>query len=164
MAGQKKGKRAKRATTETTAATVAHQIWLAGLGALARAQADGPKLFETLAEEGAAIHERGRAAAQAAMKGAVANVREAVDTRVEAVRGKASDAIDNMEKLIQARVQKTLQQIGVPTTHEIQSLSRKVNELNRSVQELTRSSKARARSAPARASRAQAAPDQAAIV
>jgi poly(hydroxyalkanoate) granule-associated protein len=150
MAVQKKGKRAKRARVDAGAANIAHQIWLAGLGALARAQAEGPKLFESLAAEGAVIHERGRAAAQAAMSGAVTNVREAVDARVTAVRGKASDAIDSVEKLIQVRVQKTLQQIGVPTTHEIQGLSRKVNELNRSVQELTRSRKARPRAASGR--------------
>ena len=153
MAVQKKGKRARRAATETGAAGVAHQIWLAGLGALARAQTEGPKLFEALAAEGAVIQERGRAAAQAAVKGAVTNVREAVDVRVEAVRGKANEAIDSVEKLIQTRVQKTLQQIGVPTTHEIQSLSRRVNELNRSVQQLTRSSKGRARITTARTPR-----------
>jgi poly(hydroxyalkanoate) granule-associated protein len=150
MAVQKKGKRARRASVDTSAAGVAHQIWLAGLGALARAQSEGPKLFESLAAEGAVIQERGRAAAQAAVKGAVTNVREAVDTRVEMVRGRAGEAIDSVEKLIQTRVQKTLQQIGVPTTHEIQSLSRKVNELNRSVQELTRSSRSRARASSAR--------------
>lgn len=154
MAVQKKGKRAKRAA-ETHVANIAQQIWLAGLGALARAQAEGPKLFEALAEEGAAIQERGRAAAEAAMKGAVANVRDAVDSRVGTMRGKASEAIDNMEKLIQHRVQKTLQQVGLPSAQEIQSLSRRVNELNRSVQDLTRSGKPRARSTSAR-TRAQA--------
>jgi poly(hydroxyalkanoate) granule-associated protein len=150
MAVQRKGKRARRARIDATAAGVAHQIWLAGLGALARAQAEGPKLFESLAAEGAVIQERGRAAAQAAVKGAVTNVREAVDTRVETVRGRANEAIDAVEKLIQTRVQRTLQQIGVPSAHEIHTLSRKVNELNRSVQVLTRSSRIRARTPSSR--------------
>jgi hypothetical protein len=62
-----------------------------------------------------------------------------VDTRVDAARGRASDAIENLEKVFQARVQKALQQVGVPTSHEIEDLSRKVHELTRSVQQLTRS-------------------------
>ncbi|HEX2492959.1 MAG TPA: phasin family protein, partial [Steroidobacter sp.] len=148
MAGQKKGKRssAKRAT-RGSAANVAQQIWLAGLGALARAQSEGPKLFEGLVIEGAAIQERGRKATEKAVRGAVADVRDAVDTRVEAVRSKATEALDSIEQIFQTRVQKALQQIGVPTAHEIQHLSRKVNELTRSVQGLTRGGRSRATSA-----------------
>lgn len=153
MAAQKKGKgsRARSAATARgeSAAGVAHQIWLAGLGALARAQSEGPKMFESLAAEGAVIQERGRRATEAAVKGAVTGVRTAVDARVDAVRGRASDAIENIEKVFQARVQKALQQVGVPTTHEIDNLSRKVTELTRSVQALTRGGRSAGR--PARA-------------
>jgi poly(hydroxyalkanoate) granule-associated protein len=117
---------------------VGHQIWLAGLGALARAQSEGPKLFESLVEEGSAVHEHRREATQRAVKEAWEGVRGAIDTRTESVRGKASETWDNLEKIFQSRVQKALQQLGVPTTQEIHSLSRKVNELTRSVQELTR--------------------------
>ncbi len=35
----------------------ANQIWLAGLGAFAKAQAEGGKVFEALVEEGEAIQE-----------------------------------------------------------------------------------------------------------
>jgi poly(hydroxyalkanoate) granule-associated protein len=94
------------------------------------------------------------------VKGVVANVRGAIDTRAEAVRGRATEALDNIERIFQTRVHKALQQIGVPTTNEIQHLSRKVNELTKSVQELTRSGKApRARTAT---SRRAAAPSQSA--
>ena len=100
---------------------VGHHIWLAGLGALARAQREGPKLFESLVEEGGSLEERQRA------------------TRAAEVRSKAGETIDNLEAIFQSRVQKALQQLGMPTSKEINALSRKVNELNQSVHALTRS-------------------------
>jgi poly(hydroxyalkanoate) granule-associated protein len=160
MAVQKKGKRApaKAARSTVNIANVGHQIWLAGLGALARAQSEGPKVFESLVEEGSAIQDRQREKAQRFAKGTWEDLREMIDTRTEAVRGKASDTMENLEKIFQSRVHKALQQLGVPTSQEIHALSRKVNELNRSVQALTRS-----RRGPVPAT-AKPAPSQSAVV
>jgi poly(hydroxyalkanoate) granule-associated protein len=115
-----------------------HQVWLAGLGALARAQREGPKLFESLVEEGSAIEKRQRDNVRHLAQDAWKDLRETVDTRTAEARGKATEALDNLEEIFQTRVQKALQQLGMPTSHEIGALSRKVNELNRSVQALTR--------------------------
>jgi poly(hydroxyalkanoate) granule-associated protein len=117
---------------------VGHQIWLAGLGALARAQREGPKLFETLVEEGGSFQEHQRANAQQLVKSAWDGLRETVDTRTAEVRSKAGEAMDNLEGIFQSRVQKALQQLGMPTSKEINALSRKVDELNHSVHALTR--------------------------
>jgi poly(hydroxyalkanoate) granule-associated protein len=143
MAARKKGK-SKRASAAASkpmanAIEVGHQIWLAGLGALARAQREGPKLFESLVEEGGSVEEQQRAKAQRLVKGAWEGLRETVDTRTAEVRSKAGEAIDNLEAVFQSRVQKALQQLGMPTSKEINALSRKVNELNQSVHALTRS-------------------------
>jgi poly(hydroxyalkanoate) granule-associated protein len=156
MAARKKGKRKSTSAKGTMAQAVdtGHRIWLAGLGALARAQREGPKLFNALAEEGGAIEQHQRSNAQHMIQGAWQNLRETVDERTAGVRGKASETIENLEEIFQSRVQKALQQLGMPTSHEIGALSRKVNELNRSVQALTRSktSAARKPAAPASAS------------
>ena len=143
MAARKKGK-SKRASAKTTtpmanAIEVGHHIWLAGLGALVRAQREGPKLFESLVEEGGSVEERQRANVQRLMKGAWKDLRETVDTRTAGVRSKAGETLDNLEAIFQSRVQKALQQLGMPTSKEINALSRKVNELNQSVHALTRS-------------------------
>lgn len=147
MAVRKKGKakgKSKRASAAANrpmanAIEVGHQIWLAGLGALARAQREGPKLFESLVEEGGSVEEHQRAKAQRLVTGAWKGLRETVDTRTAEVRSKAGEAIDNLEAIFQSRVQKALQQLGMPTSKEINALSRKVNELNQSVHALTRS-------------------------
>jgi poly(hydroxyalkanoate) granule-associated protein len=144
MAARKKGKRAP-AKTRAAASNVigmGHQVWLAGLGAVARTQREGPRLFESLVEEGTAIEHRQRSNVRHLAQGAWKELRETLDTRTAAARGKASEALDNLEEIFQKRVQKALQQLGMPTSQEIGALSRKVNELNRSVQALTRSKSA----------------------
>jgi poly(hydroxyalkanoate) granule-associated protein len=151
MAVRKKGKRApaKASGAVSNVIGMGHQVWLAGLGALARAQKEGPKLFESLVEEGSAIEHRQRANVRHLAEGAWKDLRETLDERTAAARGKASEALDNLEEIFQTRVQKALQQLGMPTSQEIGALSRKVNELNRSVQALTRSKSASPRKASA---------------
>lgn len=146
MAARKKSKRAPAKARGAMANVIetGHQVWLAGLGALVRAQREGPKLFESLVEEGGALEQRQRTNVRHLAQGALHDLRETLDTRTAAARGKASEAIENLEQIFQARVQKALQQLGMPTSHEIGALSRKVNELNRSVQALTRSKPAAA--------------------
>jgi poly(hydroxyalkanoate) granule-associated protein len=141
MAARKKGKRKTTSDKGAMAQAIdtGHRIWLAGLGALARTQREGPKLFNTLVEEGREIEQDQRSNAQHLIKGAWRNLRDTVDERTAGVRSKAGETIDNLEEIFQSRVQKALQQLGMPTSHEIGALSRKVNELNRSVQALTRS-------------------------
>jgi poly(hydroxyalkanoate) granule-associated protein len=141
MAARKKGKRApaRKSAAASNVIGLGHQIWLAGLGAVARAQREGPKVFESLVEEGSALEQRQRSNVRHLAQGAWNELRESLDTRTAAARGKASEALDNLEEIFQTRVQKALQQLGMPTSQEIGALSRKVNELNRSVQALTRS-------------------------
>jgi poly(hydroxyalkanoate) granule-associated protein len=160
MAARKKGKRKSTPAKGTMAQTIdtGHRIWLAGLGALVRTQREGPKLFNTLVEEGSAVEQQQRSNAQHLIKGALQNLRESVDERTAGVRSKASETIDNLEEIFQSRVQKALQQLGMPTSHEIGALSRKVNELNRSVQALTRSKTSAARKPAAPPSESDTAP------
>ena len=147
MAARKpKRAKAKAAQPKNLFINSAHQIWLAGLGALARAQTEGPKLFQSLVEEGQTVHNRSRDAAEEALATAMKSMRGAIDERIEGARDRASETWDNIEKIFQSRVQKALRQLGVPTASDISSLSRKVNELTQSVEHL-----ARKRTAPGRA-------------
>jgi len=116
----------------------AHQVWLAGLGALSRAQKDGPKVFDSLVAEGEKVHNRTRDAAEEALENAMQGIRGTIDERVEGVRDRASETWDNIEKIFQSRVHKALRQLGVPTAADISALSRKVNELNKNVEALAR--------------------------
>jgi poly(hydroxyalkanoate) granule-associated protein len=134
--GKRKTASAKASGKGSPVTDVAQQIWLAGLGAFARAKSEGPKLFDSLVKEGSAIQGQQRENAERLVKGKWEDLREAVDERAAQVRGKASETLESLEKAFQTRVQRALQQLGMPTSQEIRALSRKVNELNKSVQAL----------------------------
>jgi poly(hydroxyalkanoate) granule-associated protein len=59
-----------------------------------------------------------------------------VQTRIGSARDQANETWDNLEALFQSRVQKALQQIGVPSAEEIRLLTRRVAELNETVKAL----------------------------
>jgi poly(hydroxyalkanoate) granule-associated protein len=87
--------------------------------------------------EGSDFQDRQRDVVRERTSDVVKALRSQLDTRTAGVRGKATETFDNLEEMLQARVLKALQQLGVPSSNEIEALSRKVKELNRSVQALT---------------------------
>lgn len=140
MATRKKSK-SKRASAQPRGAfanviDTGQHIWLAGLGAVARAQREGPKLFESLVIEGSEFQAQQRENIEERSADFLKGLRSQLDSRTASVRGKASETMDNLEDILQTRVHKALQQLGVPTSQEIDALARKVNELNHSVQAL----------------------------
>ena len=114
----------------------AQKIWLAGLGAFERAKSEGPRMFETLVEQGKEL--RGRAS-------------EAADQALKAVREQAGEAQgkwDKLEQVFEDRVSRSLNRLGVLTSREVGDLSRQVEELNRQVREMMRAPAGRAAAKP----------------
>ncbi|MBV6411775.1 MAG: phasin family protein [Burkholderiales bacterium] len=100
----------------------AQQIWLAGLGAFVKAQAEGMKAFNTLVKEGETLQSR-------TSKVASAKVAEAA--------AKASGTWDKLEQVFEDRVARSLSSLGVPTKKDIETLSKRVAELTEVVQKLS---------------------------
>lgn len=140
MAKLKKTARAKKpAAAKTSAAELqataehlsrslvesAQQIWMAGVGAFTRAQGEGSKLFEALVAEGMKIENTTRKLAT----GKVDAVRDAMEGRVEHVRGRASDTWDRLEKVFEDRVQRALNRLGIPGREDLTELSSRVDTL-----------------------------------
>ena len=100
----------------------AHQIWLAGLGAFAKAQEEGGKVFDALVREGEGIQAR---------------TRKLTDEKIAVVTGKAAGTWDRLEQVFEERVARALGSLGVPSKKDIDKLSRRVVELTAVVQELT---------------------------
>lgn len=105
------------------------QIWLAGLGAFAKTQEQGGKLFERLVKEGEKV--------EAATHKAADDMFEEVKGKVDAVRSKASDKLDKLEQAFQDRVARALGRLGVPTNDDIQAITRRLEALNDSIRELS---------------------------
>lgn len=126
----------------------AQQIWLAGLGAFSKAQAEGSKLFESLVQEGTKLEHRTRKFTDAR----VSEAREAVESTVGEARKRAADTWDRLEKVFEARVSRALGQLGVPGRRDLEALTARVEELAREVRKLNSGERA----APRRATRAPA--------
>lgn len=115
---------AGNATENQLAATIkdsAQQIWLAGLGAFAKAQEEGGKVFEALVKEGEAMQSR---------------TRKIAEDKVTEFAGKATGTWDRLEQVFEDRVARALHSLGVPTKQDIQTLSRRVAELTEAVEKL----------------------------
>jgi poly(hydroxyalkanoate) granule-associated protein len=141
----------------------AQQIWLAGLGAFAKAQEEGSKVFETLVKEGGTIQMRTRAVAEEKL-GEVTGKATKVAGEISK---QATQSWDKLEQVFEQRVERALNRLGVPTSKEIQALIARVEELNASVQSLggkpaAKATAARASKKPAAKRVAKAAPKAAA--
>jgi len=109
--------------------TSAHQIWQAGLGAFAKAQEEGGKVFNKLVEEGTNLQRRTRSMAE----DRVSEVTDTVTKVADGVSKQASGSWDKLEQVFEDRVARALSTIGVPTQKDIQELTKRVEQLSRAV-------------------------------
>ncbi len=135
----------------------AQQIWLAGVGAFGRAQAEGAKLFEALVKEGLSLEKTARGFAG----GRADFVRDAVENHVGQARERATDTWDKLEKVFEARVQKALVKLGVPGREDLADLARRVEGLTAELRR-QQAPKAAAKRAPAKKAKKAPAPRKAA--
>ena len=126
----------KAAKAHATMLEGVHQVWLAGMGAIARAQKEGPTAFQDAVSEGLQLLNRSRSTAEKMIRDAFESTQESVQARLDSARDQATETWDNLETLFQSRVQKALQQIGVPNADEIRLLTKRVAELNANVKAL----------------------------
>lgn len=103
----------------------AQQVWLAGIGALGRAQSEGSKLFDALVAEGEELEQQARTSAGERAK----EVKGAVEGSLEGVRGLAAGTWDRWEKTFDERMQRALVRLGVPSRSDIAELNQRVEEL-----------------------------------
>lgn len=107
----------------------AQQIWLAGLGAFAKAQEEGTKVFDTLVKEGVTMQRKTQAAAGEKMSEATSKM----SSMASEITSKASGGWDKLETIFQDRVAKALTNLGAPSAKDIEELSARIDELNRNI-------------------------------
>ncbi len=116
----------------------AQHIWLAGLGAFAKAQEEGGRLFQALVKEGSQLEQKTRQIAS----GTVGEMRDAVENSVTQVRERTQETWDRLEQVFENRVSRALAKLGVPGRKELDELTRRVEELNREVKRLNGATRA----------------------
>jgi poly(hydroxyalkanoate) granule-associated protein len=110
----------------------AQQIWLAGLGAFAKAQQEGNKVFDALIREGEAIQQK---------------TRKVTEDKVTEMAAKATGTWDKLEQVFENRVARSLNSLGVPTKDDVALLAKRVAELKAEVEKLNKTAKPKAAAA-----------------
>lgn len=110
----------------------AAQIWQAGLGAFAKAQAEGTRAFEALVKEGTNLQRKTQAAAEEKITEATSRMTHMATD----ISSKASGQWDKLENIFEERVAKALNKLGVPSAKDVSVLIARIDELNASVQKL----------------------------
>jgi poly(hydroxyalkanoate) granule-associated protein len=109
--------------------TSAQQIWQAGLGAFAKAQEEGGKVFAKLVKEGTDLQKRTQRRAEDKVSGVTDTVTKMADN----VSKQASGSWDKLEQVFEDRVSRSLASLGVPTKKDIQTLTKRVEDLSKSI-------------------------------
>jgi poly(hydroxyalkanoate) granule-associated protein len=108
----------------------AQHIWLAGLGAFAKAQEEGTKVFENLVKEGSHLQQTTQQA-QAKMTEAA----EKVGQMASQMGQSASGQMDKLETIFEERVAKALKSMGLPSAQDVADLKARVEQLEKQLAE-----------------------------
>jgi len=117
----------------------AQQIWLAGMGAFSRAQAEGTKVFETLVKEGASLQKKTQSDVEEKL-GAVTGKMSSMASDVQA---KADQHWDKLESIFEERTAKALNKLGVPSAKDVDALVARIDELSAKVAKLSKTAPAK---------------------
>ena len=129
----------------------AKEIWLAGMGAFAKAQAEGKQVFEALVKEGNSLQKKTQGAAEEKFS----EVSSRMTSMADEVTAKAGQHWDKLESIFEQRTAKALKKLGVPTSNDVQALAARVDALSAQVAGRTR---ATAKTASARTATKKRAP------
>ncbi len=103
----------------------AQQIWLAGLGAFAKAQQDGTKAFEKLVSDGITMQRKVHTTAEEKLAEATQKATQAAHTLSEPATGQWG----KLEGIFEERVAKALHGLGLPSAAEMKALHARVAAL-----------------------------------
>jgi poly(hydroxyalkanoate) granule-associated protein len=108
----------------------AQQIWQAGLGAFAKAQAEteGGRAFTKLVRDGDALQKRARK---------VEDAGDTVARAAERASRRGTGSWGKLEQVFEERVARALAAIGVPARSEVDALNHRIAELEKMVAALS---------------------------
>ncbi|KAE9645624.1 phasin family protein [Pseudomonas sp. PB106] len=117
----------------------ARKIWLAGLGAYAKVGQEGSDYFQELIKAGQTVEKKGKKAVTEKLEAANAEIDEAKD-EVSSFKGRVEVQLDKVEKAFDTRVASALNRIGIPSKHDVETLSAKLDELTALLERVARKS------------------------
>ena len=112
----------------------AQQIWLAGMGAFAKAQEEGGKVFEALVKEGMSLQKK----TQGLAEDKISEVTGKMSAMAGTVTSRAGQNWDKLEAIFEQRTAKALSKLGVPTAKDVDALVKRVDALAAQVARLNK--------------------------
>ena len=117
----------------------ARKIWLAGPGAYAKVGQEGSDYFQELIKAGQTVEKKGKKAVTEKLEAANAEIDEAKG-EVSSFKGRVEVQLDKVEKAFDSRVASALNRIGIPSKHDVETLSAKLDELTALLERVARKS------------------------
>ena len=117
----------------------ARKIWLAGLGAYAKVGQEGGEYLQELIKAGQTVEKKGKKAVTEKLEAANAEIDEAKG-EVSSFKGRVEVQLDKVEKAFDSRVASALNRIGIPSKHDVETLSAKLDELTALLERVARKS------------------------
>ncbi|MFJ5237236.1 phasin family protein [Pseudomonas zeae] len=117
----------------------ARKIWLAGLGAYAKVGQEGSDYFQELIKAGQTVEKKGKKAVTEKLEAANTEIDEA-KSEVSSFKGRVEVQLDKVEKAFDSRVASALNRIGIPSKHDVETLSAKLDELTALLERVARKS------------------------
>jgi len=113
----------------------AQQIWLAGMGAFAKAQAEGRQVFDALVKEGTTLQRKTQSAAEEKF----GDVSSRMSSMADDVTAKAGKQWDKLESIFEERTAKAMKKLGVPSSKDVDALMARIDALSEQVARSARS-------------------------
>ncbi len=117
----------------------AAQIWLAGLGAFAKAQQEGGKVFDALVKEGTQLQQQAQTVAEdkLAQLNHLHHLTDQISGIASDASAKAGQQWDRLESIFEERTARALRKLGVPSAGDVEALNQRVDELRSQLAALT---------------------------
>jgi poly(hydroxyalkanoate) granule-associated protein len=135
----KRAASAKPAQGVRQVAESAQKVFLAGLGAVAKAQANSGKVIDTLAQQAGALVAEGKKIENRVVSLASSKAKEAQATAKSFAKARSvetTQALSKLEGVFEDRVAKTLNTFGIPSSKQVRELIASMEELQVSLNQL----------------------------
>ena len=103
----------------------AQQIWLAGMGAFAKAQAEGTRSFDKLIKDGIDLQRKTQGLAEEK----IGEMTGKMTAMANEVTAKAGQHWDKLETIFEQRTAKAMTRLGVPTAKDLAALNARIDHL-----------------------------------
>ncbi|HXR00733.1 MAG TPA: phasin family protein [Pseudomonas sp.] len=137
----KKKIEAEEAKTFSEVRFYARKIWLAGLGAYVKAGQEGADYVKELIKTGEQTEKQAKKVIDEKVEAAnseIELVKGEARGEVSKVKGRMEVQLDRIESAFDRRVASALNRIGIPSKHDVETLSAKLDELTALLERVAR--------------------------